>query len=108
MMSDADAHEGGVVPDVDPVIHAPARLAIVALLVAARSADFTFLLKQTGLTRGNLSSHLAKLEEVGYVRVDKTFVQRVPRTVMTLTPQGKAAFRRYRQRMQQALDSLPD
>jgi DNA-binding MarR family transcriptional regulator len=103
-----DARDPASVPELDLVIHAPARLAIMTLLYVAKSADFVFLQKQTGLTRGNLSSHLAKLETAGYIMVEKTFVRRVPRTLMTLTPAGRAALRSYRERMQQTLDDLQD
>jgi DNA-binding MarR family transcriptional regulator len=93
--------------DVDPIIHAPARLMIVSALYVVEGADFVFLQKQTGLTRGNLSTHLSKLEEVCYVEVEKKFVERVPRTVLRLTKLGRAAFEKYRQQMTSALGSLP-
>ncbi len=69
-------------------IHEPARLVILAILYAAESADFLYLLKETELTRGNLSSHLTKLEKAGYVQVEKMFVGKTPRTVMQLTALG--------------------
>lgn len=80
----------------DKIIHEPSRLAIVSYLAVVAEADFLFLLDQTGLTRGNLSSHVAKLEAAGYVEVDKTFVERIPRTTYRLTDAGHAAFRCYR------------
>jgi DNA-binding MarR family transcriptional regulator len=83
--------------DLDRVIHEPARLTLTALLYGAEEADFLFLLAESGLTRGNLASHMAKLEEAGYVEVEKSFVGRIPRTVYRLTPAGREAFRRYRQ-----------
>ena len=94
--------------ELDLVIHAPARLAIVTLLHVAGGADFVFLQKQTGLTRGNLSSHLSKLEEAGYIAVEKTFVERIPRTLMALTRAGRAAFSQYRRAMRRRLDDLPE
>lgn len=80
----------------DRVIHEPARLAIVALLSAVDEADFLYLLNETGLTKGNLSSHLAKLETAGYVEIEKTYRQKIPLTVCRLTPAGRNAFKQYR------------
>jgi DNA-binding transcriptional ArsR family regulator len=65
-------------------------------------------MRQTGLTWGNLSSHLSKLEEAGYVEVEKEFVGKKPHTMLHLTGDGRLAFREYRQRMRQVLDDLPD
>jgi len=103
------AEDGDFKPlaDVDPVIHAPARLSIMAMLFVVQSADFVFLQKHTGLTRGNLSSHLSKLEAAGYVTIEKKFVDRVPRTLLMLTEPGLEAFRKYREQMQKALKDLP-
>jgi DNA-binding MarR family transcriptional regulator len=99
-------------PDLDPIenldtaIHAPARLMILAYLAAVVTADFTFLLKQTGLTRGNLSTHISKLEDQDYVEVKKEFVDRIPRTLYTLTESGRNAIEDYRQNMRQIIDQL--
>ncbi len=82
--------------ELDRMIHEPARLAVMALLYGAEEADFLFLLRESGLTKGNLQSHLARLEEGGYVAVDKGFVGKIPRTVCRLTPVGRLAFKRYR------------
>ncbi len=82
--------------NLDRVIHEPARLTIVALLSSAASADFLFLLKESGLTKGNLSVHLSKLEEAGYVQVEKTFRGKIPHTEYKLTKEGKSAFDAYR------------
>jgi len=89
--------------DVDRIIHEPARLMIVAMLSAVEEADFLYLLQATGLTKGNLSSHLSKLEEAGYVQIEKSFVGKVPRTVCRLTGEGQAALAAYRRRMKQIL-----
>lgn len=88
-----------ILPDIDDVIHAPARLAIVATLNAVEEADFRYLLNATGLTKGNLSTHLSKLEEAGYVQIEKTFRGKTPMTLLRLTPQGRAAFEAYRRNM---------
>ena len=85
--------------DIDRTIHEPARLAIIAILWAVESADFLYLLNATELTRGNLSSHLNKLEEVGYIQIKKTFAGKVPRTVCCITTAGTAAFEGYRSQM---------
>ena len=85
--------------NVDRVIHEPARLMIVALLSGAKEADFLFLLRETGLTKGNLSSHLVKLEESAYVEIEKTFRGKIPLTLVRLTPEGRTAFQRYRKAM---------
>lgn len=82
--------------DLDRVIHEPARLLVVALLAGVREADFLWVLRESALTKGNLSSHLAKLEEAGYVEVEKTYKGKIPLTVLRLTRQGKAAFERYK------------
>lgn len=91
---------------IDRAIHAPARLMILALLAAVDGADFTFLLTQTGLTRGNLASHLSKLEEVGYIGVTKEFVERVPRTLYRLSEAGRTAVATYKANMQQVVALL--
>jgi DNA-binding MarR family transcriptional regulator len=93
---------------IDPVVHEPARLMILAHLYVVKGGDFVFLLRQTGLTRGNLSSHLSKLEAAGYVEVKKEFVDKIPHTLLALTPKGREAFRAYRQAMIQTLGRLPD
>jgi len=81
--------------DLDRVIHEPARLRILTLLAGLEAADFMFLLTTTGLTKGNLSSHMDKLEKAGYVTVRKTFVGRVPHTEYAITPEGAAALERH-------------
>ncbi len=95
------------VVDIDRVIHEPARFLIMAYLYVVDSADFLFLMNQTGLTRGNLSSHLSKLETAGYVKIQKEFVNKMPRTILSLTEAGRTAFNEYRQQMKQVLDDLP-
>jgi DNA-binding transcriptional ArsR family regulator len=89
--------------DVDRVIHEPARLMIVSLLYALKEADFVFLQRESELTRGNLSSHLVKLEEAGYVKIEKTFRGKVPWTLCSLTRAGRSAFEAYRQTFKRAL-----
>ena len=94
--------------DINRLIHEPARLMIMSYLYVVESADFLFLMRQTGLTFGNLSSHLSKLEVAGYVVIEKEFMGKKPHTMLRLTDEGQAAFQYYRQSMKQALDELPD
>ncbi len=94
--------------EIDRIIHEPARLLILAYLSVVESADFLFLMNQTGLTRGNLSAHLSKLETAGYVEIKKEFVEKIPRTLLCLTEKGNKAFREYRRSMKQVLDSLAE
>ena len=93
--------------EVDRIIHEPARFAIMANLFVIESADFLFLMRQTGMTKGNLSSHMRKLEEAGYIEVVKDFVMRKPHTMLRLTKKGRTAFREYSRSMKQVFDELP-
>ena len=94
--------------EVDRLIHEPARLAVIALLYVVESADFIFLMNQTGLTWGNLSAHMSKLEEAGYIEVVKSFKGKRPNTMLRLTQAGRSAFQAYRQQMKRVLDGLPE
>jgi len=94
------------ITNIDRVIHEPARFLIMAHLYVVEAADFLFLQRQTELTWGNLSSHISKLEEAGYVEVEKTFKGKKPHTMLRLTKRGRTAFDRYRQVMQQTLTDL--
>jgi len=76
-------------------------------LYVVQNADYLFLQKQTGLTCGNLSSHLTRLEEAGYVLVIKGYSGRKPHTMLSLTPEGRKAFDNYRTRLAQILGDLP-
>jgi DNA-binding transcriptional ArsR family regulator len=79
----------------DRLIHEPARLAILTALSACESADFMFLQRLTGLTRGNLSTHLSKLEGGGLVQIVKQFVGKRPNTSVRLTAAGRGAIERH-------------
>jgi DNA-binding MarR family transcriptional regulator len=94
--------------DIDRLIHEPARLSIIVTLYVVESADYTFLMNQTGLTWGNLSSHMSKLEEAGYVAVEKSFVGKKPQTMAALTEAGRAAFQAYRRQMEEVFNGLPE
>jgi len=95
-------------PEIDKLIHEPARLLMIAHLYVVEKADFTYLMRQTGLTWGNLSSHMSKLEEAGYIEVTKTFQDKRPNTMLALTKQGRTAFKEYRQQMLGMLNSIPE
>ena len=85
--------------DLDRLIHEPARLRIVALLAGVKEADFLWVLRESALTKGNLSSHITKLEEAGYVEVEKTYRGKIPLTLLRLTKVGAMAFDSYKKRM---------
>jgi DNA-binding MarR family transcriptional regulator len=89
--------------DLDRIIHEPGRLMIVALLSAVERADFLYLLHETEMNKGTLSSHLTKLEEAGYLEITKTFRGRVPQTLLRLTDTGRKAFEQYRKQLKEAL-----
>lgn len=80
----------------DPLIHQSSRLAIMAVLAGAESADFTYLVKMTGLNKGTLSKHLSKLRDAGYVDVEKGYKGNYPHTSAKLTSTGRKAFKDYR------------
>ena len=87
------------IAQLDRLIHEPARLTIMLILDGVSEADFLYLQREGGFTQGNLSGHLAKLEEAGYVEIEKKFKGKVPLTVCRLTGKGEAAFAGYSQRM---------
>ena len=93
--------------DLDRIVHEPGRLMILVHLYVAKSADFLYLMRQTGLSGGSLSAHISKLEAAGYVEVEKGFRGKMPRTVLHLTQPGRKAFDVYRHKILQALAGLP-
>jgi DNA-binding MarR family transcriptional regulator len=94
--------------ELDPIIHAPARLMVLTYLYVVESVDYVFLMRQTGLTWGNLSTHLTKLEEAGYIAIEKEFRGKKPHSMIRLTDRGRDAFREYKTSLQQVLNDLPD
>jgi DNA-binding MarR family transcriptional regulator len=92
--------------EVDRLIHEPARMAIMAALFGCDSADFRFLLNVTGLTKGNLSAHASKLEDAGYIQIEKSFRGKMPQTTYRLTRSGRAAFSAYRAKLKVMLGAL--
>ena len=91
---------------IDKLIHAPARLNIMTHLFVVESADFLFIMRQTGLTFGNLSAHMSKLEHAGYLTIIKEFIGKKPHTMLQLTKKGKQAFEDYRHEMKQFYKNL--
>jgi DNA-binding HxlR family transcriptional regulator len=89
--------------EIDRVIHEPGRLMIVALLFAVEQADFLYLQHETEMNKGTLSSHLSRLEEAGYVEIQKTYRGKVPQTLLNLTEVGRKAFKEYRRKLKEAL-----
>jgi DNA-binding MarR family transcriptional regulator len=85
----------------DRLVHEPARLAILTALAACRACDFTFLQSLTGLTRGNLSNHLQKLQEGQLLQLEKGFKGLVPQTMIRLTPKGRASIERHWRRLKE-------
>ena len=94
------------IDEIDQIIHSPSRLKILIVLAEVVKADFTFLVLTTGLTRGNLSANLRKLEEVGYITIEKSFVTRVSRSMIQLTDHGMMALKSYQADMQMIIDAL--
>ncbi len=94
--------------DIDKLVHEPARLRILAQLYVLKSADFIFIMRQTGLTQGNVSAHLNKLEIANYVEIKKGYVGKRPQTMISLTKKGRQAFNKYVQNMQQIFEGMRD
>jgi len=89
--------------EIDRLIHEPVRLKILAYLSEVESADFVFLVSRLGLTMGNLSAHISKLQEAGYIKIDKSFKGNRPHTMISRTSKGADAFSKYRDGMLQLL-----
>lgn len=85
----------------DPIIHAPTRLAILSILITVENANFTFLKEAIGTTDGNLSTHLTKLETSSLIKIKKTFKGKKPQTICAITAKGRKAFENYLEQMEQ-------
>ncbi|MFC1587655.1 transcriptional regulator [Planctomycetota bacterium] len=83
------------IPALDHIIHEASRLTLVAVLKECKMVDFNFLLSATGMSRGNLSTHMSKLVDARYVKETKEFVNRKPHTTYELSPAGTAAYKKY-------------
>lgn len=88
---------------VDRLVHEPSRSILLAVLSAVRQADFLYLQRETGLTKGNLTIHLSKLEKAGFIEIEKTYRGKTPLTVCKITPEGRKAFDSYRRQLRQFL-----
>lgn len=93
-------------PELNPVVHGKLRLALLSLLSSVEEAEFTWLRSKTGSTDGNLGAQLLKLEEAGYVAVEKKFVQRKPQTLYRMTDSGRQALTEYVQALRQLLGGV--
>ncbi len=91
--------------NLDRRVHDPARLAILTALTACERADFLFLLRITGLTKGNLSSHLSKLEEASLIEIEKRFVGKKTQTLVRLSDDGRRTIESYWQEMEELRES---
>ena len=103
----ADSEGGKIqepIANIDRLIHEPSRLNVMAHLYVVENADFLFLVRQTGMTWGNLSVHISKLEAAGYLEVKKEFLGKKPHTVVSLTKKGRAAFESYRKDLEKILE----
>ena len=80
---------------VDPIIHAPIRLSVMTILVSVKHADFNYLKEATGASDGNLSTHLSRLENAGYVKTVKRFEAKKPKTICSVTAKGRLAYGKY-------------
>ena len=94
------------IANLDKVIHEPARLAIMSILYAVDEVDFLYLLRETGLTKGNLSAHMSRLEKAEYIQVKKSFVGKTPQTLYHMTEKGKQTFEAYREKLENFLTNL--
>jgi DNA-binding transcriptional ArsR family regulator len=95
-----------LVSNIEKVIHEPARLKILIYLNILKNADFVFLLAKTGLTKGNLSSHITKLENAGYVKVEKEFINKIPRTLISITKSGRESLTLYKKNILNLLNII--
>ena len=91
----------------DKLLHEPARLMIVTTLYPLDQSDFLYLLRETGLTKGNLSAHLMKLEEAKYIEIEKTYRGKLPLTLIRLTQQGRTALTDYRNKLKEIMEQIP-
>ena len=105
-MNDNQPFDPREISELDRVVHSPTRLKILLVLMSVEEADFTFISNAAELTRGNLSANLSKLEEAGYVKIEKKFIERVPKTIVSITQTGEEALNRYSNLLGPVLDAL--
>jgi len=94
--------------DIDPIIHSPTRLKVMTYLYLVENMDYVYLKRLTDLSWGNLSRHLTKLDEAGYLATEKSFENKKPKTLIWLTDEGRDAFQKYKDNLQQIFNNLPD
>ena len=94
--------------EIDKLIHEPARLKIIAQLYVVESADFLFLMRQTGLSQGNVSGHLSKLEDAAYVEIKKGYIGKRPQTIISLSKKGRESFKKYIENMRELFDGMDE
>jgi len=92
----------------DPIIHAPTRLAILSILITVENANFTFLKESIGTSDGNLSTHLTKLETNNLIKIQKTFKGKKPQTICAITGKGRKAFTKYLEQLEQIVQMQKD
>jgi DNA-binding transcriptional ArsR family regulator len=92
--------------EVDKLLHEPSRLMILAILNSVEKADFVYLQRETGLTRGNLSTHLTRLNEADYIDIQKSFNGKIPQTICQITETGKAAFLKYSEYLKKVVNKI--
>lgn len=107
-MPEVASESASALPELDPVIHGKLRLAVLSLLSTVEEADFTWLRSRTGSTDGNLGAQMLKLEEAGYVAMEKRFVMRKPQTAYRMTETGRQALATYVQALKQLLGAAID
>ena len=105
-MNDSQALDPREISELDRIIHSPTRLKILLVLMSVEEADFTFISNAAELTRGNLSANLSKLEEADYIKIEKKFIDRVPKTIVSITEEGVKALEEYSNLLGPILDTL--
>jgi DNA-binding MarR family transcriptional regulator len=105
---DKESQEFSQLDDIDPIIHSPTRLKVMTYLYLVENMDYVYLKRLTDLSWGNLSRHLTKLEEAGYLATEKSFENKKPKTLIWLTDEGREAFQKYKDNLQQIFNNLPD
>ena len=105
-MNGSQALDPREISELDRIVPPPPRLKILLVLMSVEEADFTFISNAADLTRGNLSANLSKLEEAGYVKIEKKFIDRVPKTIVSISASGKKALEEYSNQLGPILDAL--